>query len=155
VYAAVRGDGPATLVMIAGAAGVAFVLAALLAAWDDGLTVGPVLLLLGYVVSLADGDTELDRAAPLFGVGLLAVVEFGAWSLELRDGAEERPLARLPRLAVLLAAAAAVSTIVLAFSSLRIHAGMALWALGAAAAIGLLLLMAPGVTSSKRIDTAE
>lgn len=155
MYAAVRGDGPATLVVIAGAAGVAFVLAALLATWDDGLTVGPVLLLVAYVLSLADGDAELDRVAPLVGVGLLAVVEFGAWSLELRDGAEERPLARLPRLAALFVAATAVSTIVLALSSLPIDAGLALWALGAAAAIGLLLLMAPGVTSSKRIDTAE
>ena len=139
--AALRGDGPATLVVIAGAAGVAFVLAALLAAWDDGLTVGPVLLLLGYVLSLADGDIELDRAAPLFGIGLLAVVELGAWSLELRDGAEERPLARLPRLAVLLVAAGAVSTLVLAVGSLPIEAGLALWALGAAAAIGLLALI--------------
>jgi hypothetical protein len=141
VYAAVSGDGPATLVVIAGAAGVAFVLAALIAAWDDGLTTGPVLLLVAYVISLADGDAELDRAAPLVGVGLLAVVEFGAWSLELRDGAEERPLARLPRLAVLFAAAAAVSTIVLAVSGVRIDAGLALWALGAAAAVGLMALI--------------
>jgi len=142
VYAGVRGDGPATLVVMAGAAGVAFVLAALLAVWDDGLTVGPVLLLLAYVLSLADGDAALDRTAPVFGVGLLAVVEFGTWSLELRDGAEERPLARLPRLGVLLAAAAAVSTLVLAVSGLRIDAGLALWALGAAAAIGLFALIA-------------
>jgi len=142
VYAAVRGEGPATLVVIAGAGGLAFVLAALLAAWDDGLTVGPVLLLLAYVLSLADGDADLDRAAPLVGVGLLAVVEFGAWSLELRDGAEERPLARLPRLAVLFVAATAVSTIVLALSSLPIDAGLALWALGAGAAIGLWALIA-------------
>jgi hypothetical protein len=141
VYAALRGDGPATLVVIAGAAGVAFVLAALLAAWDDGLTAGPVLLLVAYVLSLAGGDAELDRAAPLVGVGLLAVVEFGGWSLELRDGGEERPLARLPRLAVLLVAAAAVSTIVLAVSGLHIEAGLALWALGAGAAIGLLALL--------------
>ncbi len=130
------------LVALAGVAGVALILAALLAAWDDGLVVGPALLLVAYALSLADRGAGVDRAAPLVAVGLLAVVELGSWSLELRDGAEERPLARLPRLGLLLVGAGAASALVLTVGGVRTDAGLALWALGAAAAIGLLVLIA-------------
>jgi hypothetical protein len=115
---------------------------ALLAAWDDGLVAGPAVLLVAYAVSLGNSGTALDRGAPLVAVGLLAIVEFGSWSLELRDGAEEWPLARLPRLGVLLVAALGASALVLAVGGVRTDAGLALWALGAAAAIGLLILIA-------------
>jgi len=84
------------LAALAGVAGVALILAALLVAWDDGLVVGSALLLVAYALSLADRGEAVDRAAPLVALALLAVVDFGSWSLELRDGAEERPLARLP-----------------------------------------------------------
>jgi hypothetical protein len=130
------------LVVLAGAAGVAFVLAALLAPWDDGLTVGAALLLLAYVLSLTDNAAALDRHAPLIAVGLLALVELGSWSLELRDGAEERPLARLPRLGLLFVAALAVTALVLGVGGIRPEAGLALWILGAAAGIGLFVVIA-------------
>jgi hypothetical protein len=130
------------LAALAGVAGVVLILVALLVAWDDGLVVGPTMLLVAYALSLADRGEALDRAAPLVAVGLLAVVEFGSWSLELRDGAEERPLARLPSVFLLLLGAAAASTLVLTVGGIRIGGGLALWALGAAAAIGLLALIA-------------
>jgi hypothetical protein len=101
------------LAALAGVAGVALILAAVLVAWDDGLVVGSALLLVAYALSLADRGEAVDRAAPLVAVALLAVVDFGSWSLELRDGAEERPLARLPSVFLLLGAALAASTLVL------------------------------------------
>lgn len=129
---------------LAALGGVALVLVGLLAAWDDGLVAGPALLLVAYALSVGDSGPALDRAAPLVAVALLGVVEFGSWSLELRDGAEERPLARVPSVFVLLAAALAASAIVLAAGGVRTEAGLALWVLGAAAAIVLLLLIARG-----------
>jgi hypothetical protein len=133
------------LAALAGIAGIALILVALLVAWDDGLVAGASLLLVAYALSLADRGEALDRAAPLVAVALLAVVEFGSWSLELRDGAEERPLARLPQIGLLLLGAAAASTLVVMVGGVRTDAGLALWALGAAAAIGLLVLIAQPV----------
>lgn len=131
-------------------------LAALVAAWDDGLVAGPALLLVGYALSLADRGTGLDWGAPLVAVALLGVVEFGSWSLELRDGAEERPLARLPQLGAVFVAALAASMLVLAVGSVRTDAGLALWALGAAAAIGLLaLIMQPARSGREPSGVAE
>lgn len=118
------------------------VLAGLLGAWEDGLAAGPAVLVLGYALSLAPGHTPLDRGAPLVAVGLLAAVELGSWSLELRDGAEERPLAHLALVLALLAAAFAASLVVLAAGGLRTDAGIGLFVLGAAAALGLLALIA-------------
>lgn len=141
VYAVSLGESRG-LASLAGLVGLVLVLVALLAAWDDGLVAGAALLLVAYAVSFGDSGTALDRGAPLVAVGLLAVVELGSWSLELRDGAEERPLARLPRLGLLVVGAAAASALMLAVGGVRTDAGLALWALGAAAAIGLLVLIA-------------
>jgi hypothetical protein len=144
VYAAVGGASRGLAGAI-GVVGVVLVLVALLAAWDDGLVAGPAVLLVAYAVSLGDGGTGLDWGAPLVAVDLLAVVEFGSWSLELRDGAEERPLARLPSVLLLFLGAAATSTLVLTVGGVRTDAGLALWTLGAGAAIGLLILIAQPV----------
>jgi hypothetical protein len=127
---------------IAALGGVVAIVFALVAAWDGGLVAGPALLLVAYALSVADGGEALDRAAPLVGVGLVGVVEFGSWSLELRDGAEEQPLVRLPAVFLLLGAALAASTLVLAVGGVRPDAGLMLWVLGAGAAIGLLALIA-------------
>jgi hypothetical protein len=127
---------------LAALGGVAAIILALVAAWDAGLVAGPALLLVAYALSVADNGTALDRAAPLVAVGLLGVVEFGSWSVELRDGAEEQPLVRLPAVFLLLGAALAASTLVLAVGGVRPDAGLMLWVLGAGAAIGLLALIA-------------
>lgn len=148
VYAAVGGASRG-LAGATGVVGVILVLVALLAAWDDGLVAGPAVLLVAYAVSLGDGGTALDWGAPLVAVGLLAVVELGSWALELRDGAEERPLARLPSVFMLLLGAAAASTLVLTVGAVRTEAGLALWALGSAAAIGLLILIAQPVAKRR------
>jgi hypothetical protein len=121
----------------------------LLAIWEDGLVFGPAALLIAYAASVGDNGPGIDRAAPLVAVSLLAVVELGSWSLELRDGAEERPYARVPAVLLLLGAAAVVSTAILAVGGIRLDAGLALWAVGATAAIGLLVLVGrPGFRSA-------
>ncbi|HET6642506.1 MAG TPA: hypothetical protein VFG93_04460 [Gaiellaceae bacterium] len=141
VYAVVHGGGPAPLALLAAAAGLALVLVALLAVWDDGLVAGPALLLFSYTLSLADSGAALDWAAPLVGAGLVAVVEFGSWSLELRDGAEEGSLRRLPAIVLLLAASTAAGAVVLAMGTMHPAGGPALWAVGALTAIGILVLI--------------
>jgi hypothetical protein len=137
------------LVAIAAALGIAFVVAALLAVWEDGLVAGPVLLLVGYVLSLAFGEPELDRGAPLFGLGLLGLVEFGSWSLELRDCPEEHPLARLGSVFLLLVVALAASVLVLVVGSIQTGAGVLLWILGMVGAVGLLALIASSTRESR------
>jgi hypothetical protein len=125
--------------------GLGALLTGLLAIWEDGLALGPAAIALGYALSLAPGDIVLDRGAPFVAVGLLAAVELGSWSLELRDGPEERPFRHVGLVLVLLVAAYAGSLLVLSVGGLRTDAGIALFAVGAAAALGLLALIArPG-----------
>ena len=122
--------------------GIGALLAGLLALWEHGLALGPAAIALGYALSLAPGDVALDRGAPLVAVGLLVAVELGSWSLELRDGPEERLLPHLGRVLVLLVAAFAVSLVVLAVGGVRADAGIVLFVVGAAAALGLFALLA-------------
>jgi len=131
-------------------------LAALLARWDDGLAAGPGLLALAYTVSLTNGmQSPLDRGAPLVAVGLVAIVEFGAWSLELRDGGERSLFGRLPQLGLGFVVALASSALVLAVGSIRSGAGIALFVLGAAAAAGLVALIAHPVWATFRRGESE
>ena len=144
-YPVVAGSLLNGLVPLACLIGIGAMLAGLLAIWEDGLALGPAAIALGYALSLAPGDVALDRGAPLVAVGLLAAIELGSWSLELRDGPEERLPRHVGLVLVLLVAAFASSLIVLSVGGLRADAGIALFAIGAAAALGLLALIAsPG-----------
>ena len=136
---------------LVGALGFACVLVALLASWDDGLVAGSALLFVAYTLSLVVRDAPLDATAPLVSVALLACVEFGSWSLELRDGAEERPLARISYVSLLFVAALGASALLLAVGSVRVDAGLALWVVGAAAALALLAV----VTRTARAHVEE
>jgi hypothetical protein len=120
---------------------VALVSVALLGLWGDALTYGTALLVFGYALSLGDNDARVDWIAPLVALALLTIVEFGSWSLELRDGAEERPLARLPAVSVLLVAGVAASSVILAVGAVRLEGGLVFWVLGAAAALALLAMV--------------
>ncbi|HET7043821.1 MAG TPA: hypothetical protein VFI37_03135 [Gaiellaceae bacterium] len=119
-------------------------LVALLTAWENALVAGPILLLVAYTIALASASETLDPAAPLVATGLVAIVDLGAWSLELHGGAEQQPLAHLRTLALLLVGALAISAIVTVIGSARAGAGTALVIIGAAAAIALLALIARG-----------
>ena len=144
-YPVVAGSLLNGLVPLACLIGLGALLAGLLSLWEDGLALGPAAIALGYALSLAPGDVTLDRGAPFVAIGLLAAVELGSWSLELRDGPEERFLRHAGLVLVLLVAAFASSLVVLSVGGLRANAGIALFAIGAAAALGLLALIArPG-----------
>jgi hypothetical protein len=144
-YPVVAGSLLNGLVPLACLIGLGALLAGLLSLWEDGLALGPAAIALGYALSLAPGDVTLDRGAPFVAVGLLAAVELGSWSLELRDGPEARFLRHAGLVLVLLVAAFAASLLVLSVGGLRADAGIALFAIGAAAALGLLALIAsPG-----------
>ena len=132
-------------VVVGGALALGFLLVSLTFAWDDGVVIGTVLLFLAYVGSLLFGGHPLDRSAPVVAAGLIAVVELASWSLELRDGAEERYGPHLGYLVVLLFAAAAVSGFVLAIGGAGVKAGLAFVVLGAAAAIALVALITASV----------
>lgn len=142
MYVGAGGSSLRGLVVLLAGAGFGLILAALVVAWDDGLSYGPPLLLGAYALSLADDSTAVDWAAPLVAVGLLALVEFGTWSLEFGDGGEERLFARLPSVLLLLGGGLAASFLVLIVGSARIEAGLILWVVGAAAALALQALIA-------------
>jgi hypothetical protein len=119
------------------------VLAALVGLWEDGLVAGPALLLIAYVAALAIAHHALDPAAPIFGAGLLALVDLGSWSLELRDSREVPPLHHLRTTLTITLGALAAGAAVLAVGNLGTGGGIALWLIGAAAASGVFVLIRP------------
>ena len=96
-YPVVSGSLVNGLVPFACLIGIGAMLAGLLALWEDGLALGPAAIALGYALSLAPGDAALDRGAPARRRWPARRVELGSWSLELRDGPEERLLSHLAR----------------------------------------------------------
>jgi hypothetical protein len=124
------------------------VLAGLLARWEDGLVAGPAALLVAYTISLtAGGRQPLSLSAPLVAAALLAVVDLGSWSLELREGSEQHPLAHLRTLTLLIVAAFASSLLVLVAAGAAAGGGIAVLGLGAAAAFGLFGLLRSRTTT--------
>lgn len=116
--------------------------AGLLATWEDGLVAGPAALLVAYAISLtAGGPRSLSLSAPLVAAALLAVVDLSSWSLELREGSEQQPLAHLRTLTLLITAALASSLLVLITAGAAVGGGIAVLVLGAAAAFGLFGLL--------------
>jgi hypothetical protein len=136
-------------VALAAGLGVALLLAGLLALWEDGLVAGALLLLAAYTLSLVTSKQPLDRTAPLVAAALLAIVDLGSWSLELDDGAEERPLSHLPTLGLLSLAAAATAAAVLAVGTASLGGGLGFWLIGTAAAAALLTMIARPTRSSE------
>jgi hypothetical protein len=116
------------------------VLAALVGLWEDGLVAGPTLLLIAFAAALAIAHHALDPAAPIFGAGLLALVDLGSWSLELRESRETPTLHHLHTLLPLTLGALATGAAVVAVGKLGTGGGIALWLIGAAAAAGVFAL---------------
>lgn len=126
---------------------VAFIVAGVVPLWEDGIAFGSAFLLVEYTVAVASRSSSFDRSAPLVATGLLALVDIASWSLELRDGAEERPFAHLRTLALLVLGALAASTLVLTIGATHAGGGLAIWLIGAAAALGLVALIGRTQTS--------
>jgi hypothetical protein len=139
-YAAVVADRLGGLLALIGAVGVAVLVAALVLRLPA--LVAPALALLGAeygCLFLVRGDT-LDVRAPLYGAAFLVVAELAFAALELRAGTPEPGL--VPRrVAVLVAATAGsvlVGMVVLAAAATPLDGGLALEAVGVAAAVALV-----------------
>lgn len=86
---------------------------------------------------------SVDVRAPLYGVGLLLVAELAFAALELRAGTAEPGLVerRVAVLAGLGLAGVLAGTLVLAAATVPLDGGVALEAVGVAAAVAALLLL--------------
>jgi len=128
-----------------GACGVLVAAASLLLGWE-GLIAFAVLLLAGeYVGALYARGGRPDRWSLLEAVGLLALAELCAWSIQLRiKVAQERAvvLARLGSVAALLAGSAVAAALVLATIGLPRARGIEWAAMGTAAAVAVLSVIA-------------
>jgi hypothetical protein len=102
-------------------------------------------LLASYSVALVEGGDRVDAAAPLVGAGLLGYAELATWAAEARaEVRDERPVlqARARTLAACVAAALAVGVLVLLAAALPAGGGLARLAVGVAAAVAILALIA-------------
>jgi hypothetical protein len=131
---------------VTGAAAAGLVLAAGLAL-RMALAIPVAVAILGteYVALLGFEGEALDTRAPVVAAALLAVTEFGYWSLELRRPVADEAgtsLRRLGLLAVLLAGVLALGVVLLALVEAVSAGGPAVDLLGAVAAIGALALLA-------------
>ena len=128
-----------------GALGLLTAAAALLLGWEGYIPVAVLLLAGEYVGSLYARGGGVDRWSLLEAVALLALGELCAWAIQLRvKVAQERAvvLARLGSLAALLAGSAAAAALVLATVGLPRARGIEWAAMGTAAAVGVLSLIA-------------
>jgi peptidoglycan/LPS O-acetylase OafA/YrhL len=139
-----------------GVAGLAFVFLAVALGRAGLVTPGLVVLFAGYATSVVVRDSDsLDPAAPLVGGALLVVAELAYWSVELRGKQpEDRSVVvrRLATLAALTAAAVVVGAVVLATTTLPLGGGLVWNAVGVAAAVAALALIAR-LASAGRSDT--
>jgi hypothetical protein len=128
-----------------GAVGVLVAAAAIVIGWEGLIAPALVLLAGEYVGSLYARGGGPDRWSLLVAVALLAFGELCAWSIQLRvKVAPERAVvaARVGSLAALLAGSAAAAALVFATAGLPRASGIEWSALGTAAAVGVLSLIA-------------
>jgi hypothetical protein len=95
-----------------------------------------------YAATLS-GD-ELDGRVPLYAAGLLVTAELAYWALRLRHGARDEPGMALRRVIGLLIAAVAAlvaGTLLVAVGQVPLRGGLAVEAIGLAAAIGALAIL--------------
>jgi hypothetical protein len=95
-----------------------------------------------YAASLR--GEELDGRVPLYAVGLLVTAELAYWALALRRGARDEPGMAPRRLISLLIAATiglVAGTLLVAVGHVPLRGGLAVEAVGLAAAIGALALL--------------
>lgn len=127
--------------------GIAVALLAAGIATRSGPVLGWALAALGgeYAVLFAAQGRALDELTPLYAGAFLLVAELAFWSIERRVSAWSEPgLAerRLARVAGACAGAAAVAGLVLVVAAASGGGGIALEAIGVAATIGALALVA-------------
>jgi hypothetical protein len=96
----------------------------------------------GYAATL--GGEDLDSRVPLYAASLLVTAELAYWSLRLRQAAPDETGMALRRLLGVLAAAAMgliAGTLLVAIAHVPLRGGLAVEAVGIAAAIGALMML--------------
>ena len=120
------------------------VLAAALALRMPGL-IAPALVVLGaeYAALFVIRQATVDVRAPLYGAGFLIVAELAFAAVELRAGSPDPGLLprRMAALTGLALGGIVLGAVVLAAATVPLDGGIALEAVGIAAAVGLLLVL--------------
>ena len=117
------------------------------AALRVGSLLGPamVVLLAEYTVVLVNRGGRVDAAAPLVGAGLLLYAELASWAREARPRVHDEPPVLIIRAIVVAASALAalgMGVLVLLAATVPAGGGLARLAVGVAAAIGTLAVVA-------------
>jgi hypothetical protein len=110
-----------------------------------GIPVAIVLLGTAYAARLLAEEDALDGRAALVAASFFAIAELSYWSLELRDVVAEEPGAHLRRiglLALMTLGALALGVALLALVDALATGGVAVEAIGVAAAVATLALLA-------------
>jgi hypothetical protein len=130
---------------VAGCFALVLLLGGLLFRFPTAVPVAVVVLGAEYAAMLAVEDDVLDPRAPVLAAVLFAIAELGYWSLELRDAVADEPgtyLRRLGLLSGLTLAALALGELLLVAVDLGERGGIAIEAVGVAAAVGALAIVA-------------
>jgi hypothetical protein len=117
------------------------------AAWPLPSLLGPALvtLLAEHAVVLLDGGDQIDAGAPLVGAGLLLYAELACWAQEARPAVRDEPAVgrvRVEVLAACVAAALGLGAVLLLAAAVPGGDGLSRLAVGVAAAILSLGLVA-------------
>ena len=146
--AVVRAGGHDVLLLVIGAAAVAFLAAGLVLRWSAALAVGIALLGAQQATRLALGPDALDEATPLVAGALLLAAELAWWSIEPRIPAWAQPGVAVRRVLTVFTtcvAATVVSAVVVVAAGAGVGGGTLLLLTGvvaATAALGVLALVA-------------
>jgi hypothetical protein len=144
VYPALRSERLGAAVAAVGA-GAGFLLVVGLALRWSSLVPWAVALVGGeYAFSLLVTGGRMDPLAPVFAGGLFLLAEFSYWAME-RETVREEPGLLARRLATVLVTTVGVTLVaalVLVFSDTTVGGGLALEAIGVAAAAGALAIVA-------------
>lgn len=141
-YAAVEAERLGGLLAAGGAAGTLALAAACLLRRPRLAVAGLVLLGAEYAGFFLVRGSTVDQRAPLYGAGFLVVAELAFAAMERRaPGTRELALFRVIVLAALAVAAVGLGTLVLAFAAIPLGGGVALHAVGVAAAVALVVLL--------------
>ena len=138
----------------AGGFALVLLLAGLLLRLPAAIPAGVLVLGAAYAAMLAVEDGILDSRAPALAATLFAIAELGYWSLELRDAVADEAGAYLRRLGLLSGltlGALALGELLLVLVDLGERGGIAIEAVGVAAAVGALAIIAASASHESRL----
>ena len=137
LFTAARADRLGLLVLVVGLAGWLAVAAAVATRSPAPLPTGLALIGAEYAAFLLLRDGGVDPFAPVVGAGLFAAAELAYWALDAGRVPDERVLLvrRLTTVAISALVAGSVGAVVVTASDFAVNGGVALEALGVAAAV--------------------